>query len=139
MDRIESESIWLFGPCFADSFVGCEAVEGLQSACEIVGGDEVRQVGAQLLVGLVVEAFYGRLLDRAVHAFDLAVCPGMPGLGQAMINVILGTGVLERMRPEWLAVLDRELDIGGGRTGVSGRGEMGTVVCQDNVNPIGDG
>jgi hypothetical protein len=28
MDRIEFESIWLFGPCFADGFVGCEAFEG---------------------------------------------------------------------------------------------------------------
>ena len=97
MDRIKSELIWLFGPCFADGFVGCEAFEGLQSACEIVGGDEVLQVGAQLLVGLVVEAFDGRLFDRAVHALDLAVGPRMPGLGQAMVNVVLGTGMLERM------------------------------------------
>src|ERR1700687_5255971 len=117
MDRIESESMCLFGPCFADGFVGCEAFEGLQSACEIVGGDEVRQVGAQLLVGLAVEAFDGRLFDRAVHALDLAVGPRMPGLSQAMVNVVLGAGILERMRPERLAIPDRELDIGSGRTG----------------------
>src|ERR1700732_661519 len=80
MDRIEFESIWLFGPCFADGFVGCEAFEGLQSACEIVGGGEVRQVGAQLLVGLVVEAFDGCLFDRAVHALDLALVQGCRGL-----------------------------------------------------------
>jgi len=53
--------------------------------------------------------------------------------------VVLGAGILERMRPERLAVLDRELDIGSGRTGVSGRGEMGADVRQDDVNPVGDG
>jgi hypothetical protein len=54
-------------------------------------------VGAQFLVGLVVEALDGRLLDCAVHALDLAVGPRMPGLGQAMVDVVFGTGILERM------------------------------------------
>jgi hypothetical protein len=39
----------------------------------------------------------------AVHALNLPVRPGMPRLGQAVINIILRTGELERMRSEDLA------------------------------------
>ncbi len=34
---------------------------------------------SKLIVGFVIEAFYRRMLDRPVHAFDLAVGPGMLG------------------------------------------------------------
>ena len=42
---------------------------------------------AQLVVGFVIEAFDGRILDCPVHPLDLAVGPGMLGLGGSVIDV----------------------------------------------------
>ncbi len=74
---------------FADEFVGCEAFEGLQSSPEIVGADEVGHVISQLVVVVVVEAFDRRLLDRAVHPFDLTVRPGVLDLGEPVVDLML--------------------------------------------------
>jgi hypothetical protein len=70
VERIEDESFRLFRPGFADVFVGCEAFEGLEALCKVVSADEVREVGTELIVGFIVEAFDGRVLDGAVHALD---------------------------------------------------------------------
>jgi hypothetical protein len=40
---------------------------------EVIGVDEVAQMNSQLIVGLVEVAFDGRILDGAVHPFDLTV------------------------------------------------------------------
>jgi hypothetical protein len=50
----------------------CEAPEGFEASGEVVGVDEVAQVGSQLVMGLVEVAFDG-CVDRSVHAFDLPV------------------------------------------------------------------
>src|SRR5271168_225336 len=55
-----------------------------------------------------------------------------------MVDVVLGTGIFERVRPDRLAVLDRKFDISSGRTDISGRGEVGAVVCQHDVDLVGD-
>ena len=39
-------------------------------------------------MAVVVVPFDGRLLDRAVHALDLPIRPGVVRLGQAMLNAI---------------------------------------------------
>ena len=57
----------------------------------------------QLVVGVVVVAPDGRVLEGAVHALDLTVRPGMARLGQAVIDVVLRTGELEGMSTEDLA------------------------------------
>jgi hypothetical protein len=44
--------------------------------------------------------------------------------GEAMIDIALGAGVFEGMRPERLSGVDRRLDVGCGRAGVAGRGEV---------------
>ncbi len=111
MDRIEHESLWLFCPCFADWFVGREPLEGLQSAGKIIGADEVGEVGAQLIVRRVVEALDGGFLDGAVHALDLPVRPRVPRLGEAMVDAVLGAGILERVCPDRLAAVEREPDV----------------------------
>src|SRR3954453_12213946 len=61
------------GPCFADSLIACEAAQGLEATAEVVGGDEVSQVHAQLVVRGVVEALDRRLLDGAAHPLDLPI------------------------------------------------------------------
>jgi hypothetical protein len=52
----------------------------------------------------------------------------MPGLGQAMIDIIVGTGYVEGMSPEWFLSLDHGFDIGHGPTLTAWIGEVGTVV-----------
>ena len=39
----------------------------------------------KLVMGFVVEALDGRILDGAVHPLDLTIGPRVPGLGQAMM------------------------------------------------------
>ena len=73
MDWVEDESIRLLCPCLADVFVGCETPQGFQPAAEVVGGEEVGQVGSELVVRVVVIAVDGRLLDGSVHPLNLPV------------------------------------------------------------------
>ena len=77
MDWIEDEALGLFRPGFTDVFIGGKATEGLQAPGEVVSGDEVGEVGAQLLVVFVVVALDGRLLEGSVHPLELAVGPGV--------------------------------------------------------------
>jgi hypothetical protein len=95
-------------------------------------------VAAQLHVGFVVVAPDRRLLEGPVHAFDLAVGPGVLGLGQAVVDVVLRTGELESMGAEGLAGLQGAFDVGCRRALVAGGGEVGAVVGQDGVNLVGN-
>lgn len=51
----------------------------------------------ELVVIVVVEAFHRRLLDRAVHAFDLPVGPRMLHLGQAVLDAVLAAAHVEHL------------------------------------------
>jgi len=88
VDRVQDESVWLGGPDLADVFVWREAVEGLESAREVVGCYEVAEVDAKLIVSLVVETLHSGLLDRPVHPFDLSVGPRVFHSGQPVIDVV---------------------------------------------------
>ena len=63
-------------------------------------------------MGLIMEALDSGLLDRSVHLLDLPVGPRMSGLGQALIDAVLGAGILKGMSPEDFVVLDRLPDVG---------------------------
>ena len=90
-------------------------------------------------MGLVEVSFDGRVLDGSVHAFDLPVGPGMLGHGQAMIDIVVGAGVFEGVRPDGLSGVEGSLNVGGCRARVAWRGEVGSVVGEDRVDFIGDG
>src|SRR5205814_3025263 len=79
MDRIENESSGLFCPGTADVFVRGKAFQDLETTGEIVSGDEVDQVGSELVVAVIVIAVDGRLFDRAVHPLDLPIGPWVMG------------------------------------------------------------
>ena len=48
--------MWLSEPGFADGFVWCEAVEGLEPATEVVSGDKVGEVLPEVVVAVVMIA-----------------------------------------------------------------------------------
>ena len=98
MDRILDESVWLRCPDLADVFVRGEATEGLESAREVVGCHEVRQMGAQLVVVIVVETLDRRVLDGAVHALHLAVGLRVVGLSKAMLDTV---GLTDHVEAHW--------------------------------------
>ena len=137
LERIKGESVWLCCPGFADELVGGEAFEGLEPPGEVVGGDKVCQVAAELVVGFVVEAPDGGLFDRPVHPLDLAVGPRMLRLGQAMVDVGKGASVLEGVRSERLFAFDHVADLGRAPGGAAGIGEVGAVVGEHGVDFVG--
>ncbi len=55
---------------------------------------------------IIVVSLDGCFLDGSVHAFDLAVGPGMFRLGQAVVDVGLGASELERMGAEEFSPLE---------------------------------
>ncbi len=89
-------------------------------------------------MAVVVISTYRRLLDRAVHALDLAVGLGVVGLGQAVIDVVTGAGDFKGVGAKMLSTLLSQLDVGGGRTEVARGGEVSAVVGENGVDFIRD-
>jgi hypothetical protein len=96
-------------------------------------------VAPQLIVVLVVEAFNGRILDGAVHSFDLTVGPWMPWFRGSVLDVVLRTGELEGMGAEYLAGGHCLADFRHSRTTSAGRGELDAIVGQHRVDPVRHG
>ena len=63
MERADDEHPRFVCPCLADEVVGCEALEGLEALCEVVGADEVGEAGLKLTVIFVMGAPDGGVLD----------------------------------------------------------------------------
>ena len=139
MERVERETFGLFCPESADVFVGGEALEGLQPFGEVVGADEVGEMASELHVRLVVEAFDGRLFDGAVHTLDLAIGPRMPGLGEAVVDTVLGASEFEGVSAEDLTPLEHGVDLGRSPAIAARIGEVRAVVGQDGVDFVGNG
>src|SRR5437763_10002054 len=99
LDRVEDEATWLFCPGIADVLIGREPFEDLETASEVVGRDEVDQVGSELVVAVIVIAVDGRLFDRAVHPLDLPIGPWVMGLGQAMLDAVGSADLIEWVDP----------------------------------------
>lgn len=108
----------------------------LEPASEIVGRDEIGEVLAQLVVRFVIEALDRCLLDRPVHAFDLAIRQRMSGFCQAMLDIEVGTGRFERMATKQDAIGPHGFDILR-RPSVAGRiSEMRAVVGQHGMDAV---
>src|SRR5437868_13418046 len=99
MDRIENESSGLFCPGTADVFVRGKAFQDLETTGEIVSGDEVDQVGSELVVAVIVIAVEGRLFDRVVHLLVLSTGPWVMGLGQALLDAVGSADVFDAVDP----------------------------------------
>lgn len=66
----------------------------------VIGQQKGLQVLVELLRRLIVEALDGGLFQRAIHPFDLAVGPGVSGLGQAMLDAIFAANAVKTV-PAW--------------------------------------
>lgn len=139
MERAKSEAVGLRSPAFADELVGGQAFQRLEPPAEVVGDDEVGEMPFELCVIVVVVAPDGRVLDGAVHAFDLAVSPRMRRLCQAMLDVEIGAGRLEGVAAEGHALGPHRLDVFWRPAIPGGLGEVGAVVRQYDVDLIGNG
>ncbi len=83
-------------------------------------------------------AVNSRLFDRAVHAFDFAIGPGMLDLGEPVINVVVGATTLESMAPEQLSFCPHLPDIDR-RPASPGRiGELNAIVSENSVDGVGN-
>ena len=111
MGRIDAGAVRLFCPDFADIRVWRWALQSLESAGEVVGVDEVAEVGSKLVVGLVVVEIDRRLLEGSVHSFDLSASPWMARLGEPMADVQASVGMFEDVRPDDLSRLDGGVDL----------------------------
>src|SRR5215470_18598743 len=98
MDWIESEAFGFACPLLAEKFVRREPFEGLQSAPEIVSRDEVVEMALQLFMGVVMIALDGRLLNGAVHSFDLSVRPGVIDFGESVLDAVFLAAHLKHVR-----------------------------------------
>lgn len=125
MVRIECKPFRLGCPDFADIFVWGQATEGLEAAAEVVGVDEVAEMGSQLGMAVVMVAFDRCLFDSPVHPLDLAVGPWMLHLGQTMLDAVFVADPIEDvMEGVFVACLIGELD---------------AVIGQHRMDRIGDG
>src|SRR5215211_1929941 len=93
----------------------------------------------ELVMGLVVEALDGGVLDRAVHPLDLTVGPGMTRFGQSMFDVEVGTGRFERMAPERHPLCPHRANVFRRPPVTRGLREVGAVVRQHDADFVGHG
>lgn len=138
MDWVEIESCRLICPAFADELIGREALKCLEAPGEVVGVDEVGEVLPKLVVGVIVEAVNGGLLDGSVHPLDLAVGPRVPGLGEPVVDVTDGAGMFESMSPEWFSAGDHLLDVCRRPAFAGGIGEVQAIVGENRVDLVGN-
>src|SRR6478609_3903282 len=65
----------------------------------------------EFVVGLVVEALHGGILDRAVHPLDLTIGPWMPRLRQPMFDVEVSASQFKGMAPEHYSLRPHRVDV----------------------------
>ena len=80
----------------------------------------------ELVLVVVVEAFDGRIFDGAVHAFDMAIRPGVLWFSGAMLDAERRADIFESVRPDRFALGQGFGSQLCSRTASAGRGEMGS-------------
>ena len=98
--------------------------------CEVVCRHESKGVLLEASKVGIMERLDGSVLDGAVHAFGLAVGPGVVWLGELMFDAVLMAdaveGVVANLPPGWPAEVLWQI------------GESHAVVGKDGVNGIGE-
>ena len=98
--------------------------------CKVVSRHESKDVLLKAFKVGIVERLDGGVLDGAVHAFGLAVGPGVVWLGELMFDAVLMAdaveGVVANLPPGWPAAVLWQI------------GESRAVVGKHGVNGIGE-
>jgi hypothetical protein len=111
MVQINGKSFQLFLPASVDVFIRGKAFERFESFREVIGHQEGLQMLFQVVMGLVVIRFHGGVSRRVVHAFDLAIGPGMVGFGESMVDAVLPTdAITDMLKGIAIALTADELD-----------------------------
>ena len=121
-------------PLLTDEFIRRESLQYFQPLGKVVRCQEGRQMLTKLLMRIVVVPIGGRLLQRAIHALDLPIRPGMIGFGQAMLYPVFATDTVKQQREGIADALPvDELDVIVGQDGMDFVGhsgnEMAQVIC----------
>jgi hypothetical protein len=98
MAWIDGKAFWFFLPALTDVFIRGKPSEGFEALGEIVGHPEGVEVLFEVLRRLV-RAFFDRgFFEGAVYALDLAIGPGVIGVGEAVPHARLLADAVENMR-----------------------------------------
>jgi hypothetical protein len=89
----------------------------------------------KLVVWLVMEALAGRLLDRPVHPFDLAVRPWMTRFGETVFDFEVGAGCFEGMAAIGQFLCPHRFDFFGRPAIARGFDEVRPIVGKHRVYP----
>jgi len=135
VEGVESESFGLFCPELTDSLVRRQAPKALEALRKVVRIEECRRVRSEAVVRVVVEPPHRGVLDRPVHAFDLAVGPRMIELREAVLDAELRTRQIERVGSERLPVGQKLLNLGDVPAAL-GRRELKPVIREHRVNAV---
>ena len=111
MVRVPDKALGFFLPALTDVLIGGKSFHGLEALGEAIGHQESIQVFFQVLMGLVVILFHCDVFECAVHAFYLAISPGMVGCGQPMVDaMLLADAIKDMLKGVLIAVAVSELD-----------------------------
>jgi hypothetical protein len=78
----------MFVPGFADEFVGCETLQGLEAPCLVVAVEKDLEVPSKFALAAEMPALNGGVRQGALHPLHLAIRPQMGGLGDAMFAAL---------------------------------------------------
>jgi hypothetical protein len=112
-------------PALTDVLIRGKPLESFESLGEIVCHQEGIKVLFKVLMCLIVVFLHGSVFERAVHAFHLAIGPGMVGFGEAVPDAILLTDAVKNM--------------GEGLLIAFAVGELDTVIGEHRVDLVGYG
>lgn len=94
-------------------------------------------MGPKALVGLVIEPSDGRVLNGAVHPFDLTVRPRMIEFREAMLDAVLSAGQVEGVGAKQLMRGEHLLNFGDTPASPR-RGELKAIVGEHRVDRVRD-
>ena len=103
----------------------CQATQPLESFSVVVGQQKGLQVLVELFRGLVMVALDGGFFNRAVHALDLAIGPGVRGLREAVLDAVLIAYAAKNVAP--------------GSDLMGHVAKLGAVVGQHGMHLVGQG
>jgi hypothetical protein len=97
MAWVDGQAFRLFLPALDDVCIRREALEGFQPFSNVVGLQTGIEMLFELLMMFVVIACDRCCWQGAIHAFDLAIGPGMARRGEARLTASLRTGLIAGM------------------------------------------